>query len=103
MANQVELSNQRTSRRREKRANDMPEEKTIEGILKSTPTIKTSTLAEILGRTARTLYRWQDESMWQNPMPSPFSSARGVRNVYNSGKILEWFKTLPMRKKTLAK
>lgn len=77
----------------------MNEAQTIESILKSTPTVKTNVLEQVLGRTARTLYRWQDQEAWQNTMPRPFSSARSVGNIYDSGKILAWFKTLPMKKR----
>lgn len=72
---------------------------TIEQAIKSRPVLKTVDLVEILGRSTRTLNRWQNTEEFENPMPRPFSECRGAGNNYDSGKILEWYHTLPIRKK----
>ncbi|WP_277559401.1 hypothetical protein [Acinetobacter beijerinckii] len=72
---------------------------TIEEALKSEPVLKTADLEQILKRSSRTLCRWQDEDLFENPMPKPFSACRNSGNNYDSGKILAWFQSLPLRKK----
>lgn len=72
---------------------------TIEQGLRSKPIIKTQDLVELLGRTARTFYRWQNHELYENPMPRPFSESRGAGNIYDAGEILNWYQSLPLRKR----
>ena len=72
---------------------------TIETALKSVPILKTPDLVELFGRSPRALNRWQDPNEYENPMPKPFSECRGAGNNYDSGKILQWYLDLPIRKK----
>ncbi|MDM1247072.1 hypothetical protein HX005_06705 [Acinetobacter sp. R933-2] len=72
---------------------------TIEQALNSQPVLRTPELVELFGRTARTLNRWQDANVYENPMPKPFSECRGAGNNYDSGEILDWYNDWPIRKK----
>lgn len=72
---------------------------TIEQALNSQPVLRTPELVELFGRTARTLNRWQDANVYENPMPKPFSESRGAGNNYDSGEILDWYNDWPIRKK----
>lgn len=72
---------------------------TIEQALSSAPVLKTPDLVELFGRSTRTLNRWQNPEEYENPMPKPFSECRGAGNNYDSGRILEWYQSWPIRKK----
>ena len=72
---------------------------TIEQALQSIPVLKPPDLVDIFGRSKRTLNRWQNHEEFENPMPRPFSESRGGGNNYDSGKVLDWYHTLPIRKK----
>lgn len=78
------------------------EGKTIEQALQSKPVLKTSDLVEIFDCSSRTLFRWQNETMYENPMPRPFTECRGVGNKYDAGKLLKWHASWPIRKKSEA-
>lgn len=76
---------------------------TIADALKSKPVLKTPDLEEVFGRSSRTLNRWQDSTLYENPMPKPFSECRGAGNNYDAGQLLSWYQSWPLRKKeTLA-
>ncbi len=69
----------------------------VESYLASKPVINTQELSKLLRRTPRTLHRWQDEKLYENPMPRPFSASRGSFSCYDADKILQWYKTLPLK------
>ena len=69
----------------------------IETYLTDKMVINTKELSELLGRTPRTLLRWQDTEAYENPMPRPFSVGRGSHSCYDADKILQWYKTLPLK------
>ena len=72
---------------------------TIEQALQSMPVLRTLDLVDIFGRSTRTLNRWQIQEEFETPMPKPFSECRGAGNNYDSSKVLDWYYTLPIRKK----
>ena len=72
---------------------------TIVQALQSKPVLRTSDLVELFGRSSRTFIRWQDRSLYQNPMPRPFSECRGAGNNYDAGELLNWYQSWPLRKK----
>ena len=74
---------------------------TIKEALCSRPVLKTPDLEEIFGRSSRTLNRWQNGALYENPMPKPFSECRGAGNNYDSGKLLGWYESWPLQKKAL--
>lgn len=70
----------------------------IQEFLQSRPIAKTDEITSLFGVTARTLLRWQDGNIYQNPMPKPLFSAKGAQNTYDCGKLLTWYHSLPLQK-----
>lgn len=70
----------------------------IQDFLQSRPIVKTDEVATLFGVTPRTLLRWQDKSIYQNPMPKPLFAAKGSQNTYDCEKLLVWYHSLPLQK-----
>lgn len=71
---------------------------TVEAALQTQATFKTDELVSILGRSSRSFHRWQSNH-YINPMPKPVFTAKASQNLFDAGQILNWYKTLPLRRK----
>lgn len=70
----------------------------IHEFLQSRPIAKTGEVTALFGVTPRTLLRWQDSNIYENPMPKPLFACKGSQNTYDCSKLLEWYHTLPLQK-----
>lgn len=78
--------------------------KSVEEFLGSKTVVQTNEIVELLGCSKRSLCRWQDDQEYVNPMPRPYAIGRGIigGNRFDSAKILEWYQSLPLQKKSKA-